>query len=70
MTYREVTRRLANMGCVEIARRSGGSHRKWKNPVNARVTAVPDWGSRDLKIGTIRAIVRQLGLEWDIFSNG
>jgi len=33
-----------------------------------RSTVVPDWGGRDLKIGTIRAAVRQLGLEWDLFA--
>jgi mRNA interferase HicA len=33
------------------------------------VTSLPDWGSRDLKLGTIRAAVRQLGIDWDAFEN-
>ena len=64
MTYREVTRRLVALGCCEMARRGGGSHRKWFNPQTQRATVVPDWGSRDLKLGTVRSLVRQLGIEW------
>ncbi|MGE0534858.1 MAG: type II toxin-antitoxin system HicA family toxin [Pirellulales bacterium] len=64
MNYREVGRKLTALGCLEIPRRAGGSHRKWHNPSNTRSTVVPDWGSRDLKLGTIRAAVRQLGLDW------
>ena len=28
---------------------------------------MPDWGSKDLKLGTLRAAVRQLGPEWKAF---
>jgi len=28
---------------------------------------LPDWGSRDLKTGTLRATLKQLGLEWEEF---
>jgi len=37
------------------------------NPASGRGTVVPDWGADDLKLGTLRAIIRQLGLEWDAF---
>jgi predicted RNA binding protein YcfA (HicA-like mRNA interferase family) len=67
VTYRDVTRRLAALGCQELPRRGGGAHRKWFNPQTQRVTTVPDWGGRDLKEGTIRAIVRQLGIDWHDF---
>jgi predicted RNA binding protein YcfA (HicA-like mRNA interferase family) len=63
MTYRKVARKLRRLGCQEIPRRSGGSHRKWGNPATGQATVVPDWGATDLKLGTIRAVVRQLGLE-------
>ncbi len=69
MTYREVTRKLSALGCYELPRQGGGSHRKWFNPLTNRSTAVPDWGSRDLKKGTIRGIVRQLGIDWTDFDN-
>ncbi len=67
MTYREAVRRLARLGCVEIPRRGGGAHRKWHNPAAGRATVVPDHGGKDLKLGTLRAAVRQLGLDWDAF---
>ncbi|MEK6546249.1 MAG: type II toxin-antitoxin system HicA family toxin [Nitrospinota bacterium] len=63
MTYRELTKKLKSIGCHEIPRRGGGSHRKWVNPVTGKGTVVPDWGSKDLKQGTIRGILRQLGID-------
>ena len=41
------------LGCEEIPRRAGGSHKKWFNPVTQKATILPDWGSRDLKLGTL-----------------
>ncbi len=67
MKYREVAGKLSRLGCQEIARKGGGSHRKWTNPANDRSTVVPDWSNRDLKIGTVRAAVRQLGIDWQAF---
>lgn len=69
MKYREVASKLTALGCGELPRRGGGSHRKWLNPVGQRLSIVPDWGSRDLKLGTVRAVVRQLGLDWQDFLN-
>ncbi|MBV8607047.1 MAG: type II toxin-antitoxin system HicA family toxin [Singulisphaera sp.] len=51
-----------------MPRTGDGSHRKWLNPVTGNSTIVPDWGGDDLKLGTIRGAVRQLGLSWDEFS--
>lgn len=67
MTYRDVSGKLAALGCRELSRRGGGSHRKWLNPQGQRMAVVPDWGGRDLKVGTVRAVVRQLGIEWSAF---
>jgi len=68
--YREIAKRLTALGCVELPRRSGGSHRKWYNPATQNGTVVPDWGAKDLKMGTLRAAVKQLGIEWDVFERG
>jgi len=65
--YRDVAAKLNTLGCREIPRTSGGSHRKWLNPAVNRSTVVPEWGGKDLKLGTVRAAVRQLGLDWDAF---
>ena len=58
MKYREVAQKLTILGCEEISRRGGGSHRKWYNPISDKIVPVPDWGSKDLKLGTLRAIIR------------
>ena len=34
--YREAARKLSILGCREIVRRGGGSHRKWFNPPNTK----------------------------------
>jgi mRNA interferase HicA len=57
------------LGCQETPRTGGGSHRKWTNPANGRSTVVPDWGGKDLKLGTIRAMAHQLGLDWSAFES-
>jgi len=57
------------LGCQEIPGRKGGSHRKWINPAQGKGTSIPDWGSKDLKEGTVRAIIRQLGIDRRAFEN-
>jgi mRNA interferase HicA len=65
VTYREVAAKLRRLGCEEVRRR--GSHRRWVNPATGGRTTLPDWGPRDLKGGTLRAAVRELGLAWQVF---
>jgi len=67
MTYREAARKLNKLGCRELPRQGGGSHRKWLNPANQQIAVLPDWGSKDLKMGTLRAAVKQLGISWEDF---
>lgn len=64
MKCRDVAQKLTRLGCQELPRRSGGSHRKWFNPATDKATVVPDWGAKELKLGTVRAVVCQLGLDW------
>jgi predicted RNA binding protein YcfA (HicA-like mRNA interferase family) len=64
MTYREAARKLAALGCQHVARKGGGSHRKWVNPTTNQATVLPERGGRDLRLGTLRAAIRQLGIEW------
>ncbi|MCX5976317.1 MAG: type II toxin-antitoxin system HicA family toxin [Coprothermobacterota bacterium] len=68
MIYRDAIRKLIVLDCKELPRRGGGSHRRWYNPRTGRATILPDWGNRDLKIGTLKAAIKQLGIEWDVFS--
>jgi predicted RNA binding protein YcfA (HicA-like mRNA interferase family) len=67
MNYKDLTRKLRSRGCKEIVRRRGGSHRKWINPATGKGTVIPDWGNKDLKQGTIRGILKQLGIGQDDF---
>lgn len=69
MRYREAARRLRRLGCEELTRRSAGSHRKWVNPATGKGTVIRDWGAKDLKLGTVRAAVAQLGLGWAAFED-
>jgi len=45
MTYREVARKLAALGCTELPRTGGGSHRKWHHPATSRSTVVRPRGA-------------------------
>ena len=67
MNYKELTRKLRALGCQEILRRGGGSHRKWINLALGKGTVIPDCGKKDLKTGTIRGIVKQLGIDQNDF---
>jgi len=67
MKYKELAKKLRSLGCQEIKRRGKGSHRKWINPASGKGTVIPDWGSRDLKSGTIRAILKQLEIDPEEF---
>lgn len=61
MRYRDLVKRLQALGCEEL-RVGKGSHRIWRNPTTGQVTTVPDWGHKDLSPGTVRGIIRELGL--------
>ena len=67
MRYRDAARKLAKLGCHEIPRRGSGSHRRWFNPQAQRDAILPDWSGRDLKMGTLRSAIRQLGIDWQEF---
>ena len=63
MKYRELARKLESLGCYELKdRRTRGSHRKWINPFTDKVTSIPY--HKELKLGTARACVRQLSINW------
>jgi mRNA interferase HicA len=67
MKYRDAFKKLKAMGCEELPRRGAGSHRIWRNLANNQIAPLPDWGAKDLKLGTLRAVIRQLGLDWQEF---
>jgi predicted RNA binding protein YcfA (HicA-like mRNA interferase family) len=63
--YRDVARRLKALGFA-FDRQAAGSHEIWFNPRNGRYTTLPNHPG-DLPEGTLRAILRQAGIEPDAF---
>jgi len=63
VTYRELTRQLRRLGC-ELKRQSKGSHEIWHNPHQNRSAVIPRHPG-DLPAGTLRAILKGLGLSPD-----
>lgn len=66
-SYREVVRRLRVFG-FQFDRPGPGSHEIWRHPVTGKKVTVPHH-SRDMAEGTLRAILREAGIEVGSFLN-
>lgn len=60
MTYAQLRRKLRALGCV-LKRQGKGSHEIWHNPAVKRSAVIPNHAG-DLPAGTLRAILKQLGI--------
>jgi predicted RNA binding protein YcfA (HicA-like mRNA interferase family) len=65
MIYREVARKLRQLGC-ECRRQSKGSHEIWTNS-RTNLSAVVPRHSGDMPKGTLSAVLKQLGIDRDEF---
>ena len=63
--YREIVKRLKELG-FEFHRQAAGSHEIWFNPASNRYTTIPNHPG-DMPEGTLRAILKQSGVEPDKF---
>ena len=63
--YREIVKRLKLLG-FEFDRQAAGSHELWFNPGTRRYTTIPNHPG-DMPEGTLRAILKQAGIEPDAF---
>jgi predicted RNA binding protein YcfA (HicA-like mRNA interferase family) len=63
--YREVARKLRTVGFA-FDRPGPGSHEVWRNPTTGRKVTLPHH-SRDMAEGTLRAILREAGIDLDEF---
>lgn len=63
--YREIIKRLKQLG-FEFDRQAAGSHEIWFNPETHRYTTIPNHPG-DMPEGTLRAILKQAGVEQDRF---
>ena len=63
--YREIIRKLKSSGFA-FDRQAAGSHEIWFNTATSRYTTVPNHPG-DMPEGTLRAILRQAGIDVDEF---
>jgi predicted RNA binding protein YcfA (HicA-like mRNA interferase family) len=63
--YREIAKRLGELG-MQFDRQARGSHEIWFNPALNRYTTIPNHPG-DMPEGTLRAILKQAGIDADLF---
>ena len=63
--YRDVVKRLKKLGFM-FDRQAAGSYEIWFNSVSDRYTTVPNHPG-DIPEGTLRAIIKQTGIEMEDF---
>jgi predicted RNA binding protein YcfA (HicA-like mRNA interferase family) len=63
--YRDIVKRLRALG-LEFHRQAAGSHEIWFNPAVRRYTTIPNHPG-DMPEGTLRAILKQAGVEPEAF---
>lgn len=63
--YREIVRRLKALG-FSFERQAAGSHEIWFNKSTRRYTTIPNHPG-DIPEGTLRAILKQAGVEPEAF---
>jgi predicted RNA binding protein YcfA (HicA-like mRNA interferase family) len=63
--YRDVARRLRALGFA-FDRHGAGSHEIWRHPGTGRKVTLPHH-ARDMAEGTLRAILREIGIGVDEF---
>jgi predicted RNA binding protein YcfA (HicA-like mRNA interferase family) len=63
--YRDITKRLKQLG-LRFHRQAAGSHEIWFNESLRRYTTIPNHPG-DMPEGTLRAILRQAGVEVNQF---
>ena len=63
--YREIVKRLKELG-LQFDRQARGSHEIWFNPATHRYTTIPNHPG-DMPEGTLRAILKQAGIEPEVF---
>jgi predicted RNA binding protein YcfA (HicA-like mRNA interferase family) len=63
--HREIVRKLKTLG-FQFDRQAAGSHEIWYNPATSRYTTIPNHPG-DMPEGTLRAILKQAGVDPDVF---
>jgi predicted RNA binding protein YcfA (HicA-like mRNA interferase family) len=66
LDYHEVTRRLSRYG-FRFYRQGKGSHELWVRDDDGRVIPVPHRRGKKVRKGTVRAIIREIGVSVEEF---
>ena len=64
-TYRQVAKKLKRLG-FQFDRQAAGSHEIWFNSTTNKYTTLPNHPG-DIPEGTLRAILRQVDIELEVF---
>jgi len=66
MRYRELIKRLRELGC-EYLRDAPGSHEIWLNPITGDTSTIARHEGREIPTGTFHSILRDLGISYQDF---
>jgi predicted RNA binding protein YcfA (HicA-like mRNA interferase family) len=66
LDYHEVTRRLSKHG-FRFYRQGKGTHELWARDEDGRVIPVPRYRGKKIRKGTVRAIIREIGVSVEEF---
>jgi predicted RNA binding protein YcfA (HicA-like mRNA interferase family) len=66
MKYEQVVKRLKKLGFT-FYRQGKGSHELWVRSEDGKVVPIPKHKGKDIKKGTLGAIIREIGVSLDEF---
>lgn len=66
LSYDELTRRLRSLG-FRFYRQGKGSHELWVRDADGCVIPVPRYKGKRIRKGTVRAIIREIGISVEEF---
>jgi len=61
LSYQEIVRKLRKLG-FKFYRQGKGSHELWVRDADGRVVPVPHYKGKKIRKGTVRAIIREVGI--------
>ncbi len=61
LSYQEVVQRLSRLG-FRFYRQGKGSHELWVRDADGRVIPIPHYRGKNIRKGTLRAIIREAGV--------
>ncbi|MFN3639239.1 MAG: type II toxin-antitoxin system HicA family toxin [Chloroherpetonaceae bacterium] len=66
LKYEEITAKMKRLG-FRLHRQGKGSHEIWVRDADGKIVPVPKHRGKDIKTGTLRAIIREIGVSVEAF---